>query len=164
MDPGLSITSADTSPVPWHKRMRWRLWLFIASPFLFMGACSIVLFHAKSTYLPTAVAASSRLHERLERGDAGQIYMDADPAFQTAMPANTALGFLARVHRKLGACQYSGPRGWNVNTDSSGTYVTVVYHEQCTNGAGDETLRWSIYGGTAHLLAIDVNSPLLLTD
>ena len=164
MGPELSITGADMTAVPVHKRIRWRLWLFIASPFLFMGACSIVLFHAKSAFLPTAVAASSRLHEQLARGQAGQIYQDADPAFQTALPANTTLAFLARLRRKLGVCEYSGPTGWNVNSNSSGTFVTVVYHEQCTNGAGDETLQWSIYDGAAHLMSINVNSPLLLTD
>jgi hypothetical protein len=164
MDPELSITSADQDSVPAYKRIRWRLWLFIASPFLFMGACSIILFHAKSAYLPAAIAASTRLHEQLAHGWEGQIYVDADPAFRAALPANTTLAFLARLRRKLGVCEYSGPTGWNVNSNSSGTFVTVVYHEQCANGAGDETLQWSIYDGAAHLMSINVNSPLLLTD
>jgi hypothetical protein len=129
-----------------------------------MGACSIIVFHAKSAYLPAAVAASTRLHEQLARGETAQIYADADLAFQVASPANTTLGFLARVRRKLGVCQYSGPTGWKVNSDTSGTFVTVAYREQCTNGVGDETLRWKIYDGAAHLMAINVDSPLLLTD
>jgi hypothetical protein len=164
MDPELSITNADTIPVPAYKRIRWRLWLFIASPFLFMGACSIIVFHAKSAYLPAAVAASTRLHEQLERGQGGQVYADADPAFQAAATANTMLGFFARLHRKLGACQYSGPTGWKVNTDSSGTFVTLDYHDQCTNGVGEEILQWKIYDKAAHLMAFNVTSPLLLTD
>jgi hypothetical protein len=164
MNPELSITSADRTSVPWHRRFRWRLWLFVASPFLFMGACSVIVFHAKSAYLPAAVAASTHLHEQLRRGEAAQIYADADPAFQASLPLNATLGFLGRVRRKLGVCQYSEPTGWNVNTDSSGTFVTPAYHEQCSNGDGDETLRWKIYDRAAHLMAISVNSPLLLTD
>ncbi len=164
MDPELSITGADAISLRWYRRIRWKLWLFIASPFVFMGGCSLILFHAKSAYLPTAIAASARLHEQLGRGDGAQIYADADPAFRAALTPNTAASFLARVRRKLGTCQYSGPTGWNVNTDSSGTFVTVIYRDQCTNGDGDETLRWKIYDGEAHLIAINVNSPLLLTD
>jgi hypothetical protein len=164
MDPELSITSADEISIPAYKRIRWRLWLFVASPFIVMGGCSLILFHAKSTYMPAAVAASSRLHEELARGQMAQIYADADPAFQAAATANTTLGFLARVRRKLGVCQYSGPTGWNVNTDTSGIFVTVIYRAKCTNGDGDETLRWKFYDGAAHLMAINVNSPLLLTD
>ena len=164
MEPGLSITQADIVRVPWHIRFRWRLWLFVASPFLFMGGCSLILFHAKSTYLPSVMEASSLLHEQLARGEIRQIFLSADPAFQAAMPATTTLQFLTRVRRKLGACQYTGPTSWSVNTNSSGTFVTVFYHGQCANGAADETLRWKVEAGVAHLMAMHMNSPLLLTD
>jgi hypothetical protein len=164
MDPGLSITSADTISVPAYKRFRWRLWLFVASPFLFMGACSIIVFHAKSAYLPAAIAASSHLHEQLAHGEDAQIYTNADPSFQNALPAATALRFFARIRRKLGPCQYSGPRTWSANTNSSGTLITVVYHERCSNGSGDETLRWKMGDGAVRLVYMNVNSPELLTD
>ncbi len=164
MGPGLSITTADTISVPAYKRIRWRLWLFIASPFLFMGACSIIVFHAKSAYLPTAITASSHLHEQLAHGEEAQIYANADPSFQTALPVATALKFFARIRRKLGLCQYSGPTTWSANTDQSGTFVTVVYHDQCSNGSGDETLRWKLDNGTARLVYFNVNSPEMLTD
>jgi hypothetical protein len=164
MDPELSITNADTISVPAYKRIRWRLWLFIASPFLLMGGCSLFFFHARSTYLPAAVEASSQLHEELARGEEAQIYENADLSFQNALPAPTALKFFARIRRKLGVCQYSGPTGWNANADSSGTFVTMTYHEQCSNGSGDETLRWKLDNGSARLVYFNVNSPEMLTD
>lgn len=164
MDPELSITNADKISMPAYKRIRWRLWLFVASPFLFMGACSIVVFHARSAYLPVATAASERLHEHLAHGEDIQVYADADPAFHAGSTAKTTLGFLARVRRKLGTCKYSGPTRWTANTTTSGTFVTVIYQEECTNGSADETLQWKIDSGAARLVGINVNSPLLLTD
>jgi hypothetical protein len=164
MDPELSITSADTISLPWYRQIRWRLWLFIASPFLLMGGCSSFFFHARSAYLPAAVAASSHLHEQLARGEEAQIYANADPSFQVALLSATALKFFARIRRKLGSCQYSGPTTWSANTDQSGTYVTVVYHDQCSNGSGDETLRWKLEDDAARLVFINVNSPEMLTD
>ena len=164
MDPELSITTADTVSVPAYKRIRWRLWLFVASPFLLMGGCSLFFFHARSAYLPAAVAASSHLHEQLARGEDGEIYENADASFQTALPRPTAVKFFARIRRKLGSCQYSGPITWAANTDQSGTFVTIVYHEQCSSGTEMRRLRWKLEDGAAHLVFMNVNSPEMLTD
>lgn len=163
VDSGPSIYFGEIPPAP-PKRSRWRLWLFVVSPFLFLGGCVVLLFHAKSSYLPAVTTASSHLHEQLARGEDADIYAATDPLFQRAMPEPVAMRFFAGVRRKLGTCQFSGPTSWSVNAMPSGTFVTVVYHETCPNGPGDETSRWKIYGGGAHLVAININSPLLLTN
>ena len=109
-------------------------------------------------------AAATILHERMERGEDVLIYAEADPGFQSALPRDTALRFLSRVHRKLGKCQYVGPTTWRVNSMPTGTFVVVSYHDNCSNGAADENLTWRITSGEPSLLGFNVNSPLLLTD
>ena len=83
-DRELSITSADMTDVPGHKRIRWMAIYCLASSSSWAHA-RLFSSYAKSAFLPTAVTASSHLHEQLARGQAGQIYQDADPAFQTAL-------------------------------------------------------------------------------
>jgi hypothetical protein len=116
------------------------------------GRVLLFFIHARPSYLPAAVAASSHLHEQLARGEEAQIYANADPSFQMALSPTTTVKFFARIRRKLGPCQYSGPTTWSANADQAGTFVTVVYHDQCANGSGDETLRWKLDNGAARLV------------
>ena len=162
MDPHLSLTQSD-SLSSGSKPFRWKLWLTLASPVIFIGGFVIFFFHAKSTYLPMVISASSHLHEQLRLGQEQQIYANADSAFQTAQPSDSTLKFLAGVRRKLGTCRYSGPTNWTVNSNASGTFVTVTYDEQCSNGAANETLTWRITNGATLLTGMHVNSSVFIT-
>ena len=163
-NPSESTTESNVAYPPTSKPFRWTLWLTLSSPILFIGGCSIFFFQASSKYLPSAKTASSHLHEQLARGEDAQVYANADPALRTALPNDTAFKFLARVRRKLGKCEYTGPNSWLANSNSDGTFVTLTYHDRCSNGEADETLVWRIVDGNASLVSMNVNSPLLLTD
>jgi hypothetical protein len=164
MSAPLSIMDAE-SP---RTRFRWRLWVAAMSPLVFVAACSLFFFHARSTYLPLAEAASARLHWQLEAGQGEEVYRDADTTFQQAMPADVASKFFGRLRRKLGNCQYAGPVGWQINSTPAGTFIAVTYRETCSRGAGEELLTWRIGKGAASnlvkLVGMHVNSPVLLTD
>ncbi len=90
-----------------------------------------------------------------------QIYSAADPEFWASSPKDTTLQFMARVHEKLGPCQYSGPTNWLVTSITKGTFVTIKYHAKCHNAEADETLVWSLGGGSLYLYKMDVQSPVL---
>ncbi len=163
IDPNLSIRQSGPF-IALKKPFRWRLWLALGSPLLFIGGFVIFFFHLKSEYLPRVTAASDRLHEEREHGEDGQIYFNADEAFRAALPQDTALRYLGRVRRKLGPCQYSGPTTWRVDSNTNRTLVMVGYHDQCLNGEADETLTWRVADQSALLVGMNVNSPVLLTD
>lgn len=160
----VSITPGPIPPLVEKRPFRWKLWLTLCSPLLIAGAIAIFLLHVRSEYIPRVDAAASLLHERMERGEDVLIYAEADPGFQSALPRDTALSFLSRVHRKLGKCQYVGPTTWGVNSTPNSTFVVIRYHESCSNGAADENLTWRIVNGSPALFGFNVNSPLLLTD
>jgi hypothetical protein len=136
----------------------------LALPVFFVGGCSIFFFRASSKYVPIAAAASSHLHEQMARGEDAQIYDNADPAFRAALSRDTSLKFFDRVRRKLGKCEYAKPTSWRANSATNGTFVTLAYRAQCSNGDANETLTWRIVDGTALLVGLAVHSPLLLTD
>ena len=160
----MSITPGPVPPAVEKRPFRWKLWLTLSSPLLLAGAVIAFLWHVRSEYIPKVNAAAGILHERMEKGEDLLIYSEADPGFQSALPKDTALRFLSRVHRKLGNCQYAGPTTWQVNSTPAGTFVLVRYHENCSNGAADENLTWRIVNGSASLYGFNVNSALLLTD
>jgi hypothetical protein len=124
----------------------------------------VFIVRVKSRYVPSATAASAHLHEQIEYGGSEQIFSAADAAFKTALPYDVAIKFLARVHRKLGNCQYSGPTTWRVSASQNGTIVVLTYHERCSSGEADETLTWRVVDGLVSLVGLNVNSPILLTD
>jgi hypothetical protein len=99
-DPGLS-PRGDAQPSQPRRSFRWKLWLAIASPFVFIAALAIFILRVKSEYVPVATVASARLHEQLEHSGYEQIYSDADAVFKKTLTKDVAVKFLARIHRKL---------------------------------------------------------------
>lgn len=165
MEPDISLSAHNRGRSPQARRsFRWRLWLALASPFLFVALLVVFLVRVKSKYVPSATTASARLHEQLDHSGYEQIYSAADDAFKTTLSKDMAIKFLARVHRKLGSCQYSGPTTWQVNGSQNGTIVVLTYHERCSSGEADETLTWRVVDGSVFLVGLNVNSPILLTD
>ena len=137
--------------------------LTLSSPLLLIGGLWIYSSHARSTYLPVVISASSRLHDQFARGDITGIYTEADTAFRSAATSAIMTKFLARARRKLGTCRYS-ESNWNAVSTSEGTFVTIKYDLRCANDSGEETLTWRIVKGSALLVSMDMNSPSLLID
>jgi hypothetical protein len=165
MEPDASTVpqNYDESPQP-RRSFRWRLWLALASPFVFLAILAVFVVRVKSQYVPVATAASVRLHEQLEHSGYEQIYSDADALFKMKLTKDVAIKFLARVHRKLGNCQYSGPTTWQVNASQNGAIVVLTFRDRCLSGEADETSTWRVFDGRASLVGLNVNSPVLLTD
>jgi hypothetical protein len=158
--PNPSISQSFGQPAKSKMRFRWKLWLSLASPIMIVAGFILFFLHLQSEYLPLATAAAKHLHEQIEAGEDAQIYSNAAPAFRAALSRDSTFQFLTRVRRKLGKCQYSGPITWQANS----TFVVVTYHEKCSNGDADETLKWSIVSSSALLVSMNVSSPALLSD
>jgi hypothetical protein len=74
------------------------------------------------------------------------------------------VALLAAVDRKLGAVKDAEKNGWNVNFQTSGTFVTLGFKTQFEHGRGVETFVYRIADGRALLAGYHINSNALITN
>lgn len=120
--------------------------------------------YAKGKYLPPASRAVDQFHARLNHGQDDIIYDEADMAWKSAIDKSTEEKFFSRIRRKLGACRYTGPLGWQVNSNTTGVFVSLTYRATCSNGIILENFVWRNDSGMLKLYRYNANSKALLTD
>ena len=66
------------------------------------------------------------------------------------------------MHRKLGVTQSSVPRGWQINVQTSGTYVTLTVATVFAGGAAQERFVYRLQDKQARLAGYNINSNALI--
>ena len=69
---------------------------------------------------------------------------------------------LGTIAARLGKVKSSKKSGWNINFQTSGTFVTLGFNTDFEKGAGTEQFVYHVSGNTAKLVSYNVNSPALL--
>lgn len=90
------------------------------------------------------------------------IFSSADPSFFKSTPQEDCIRFLTVVHRKLGNVIRSQNSDWNVNTNTSGTTITMTQDTQFEKGKAIETFVFTIRDQKAYLLDYNINSRELI--
>lgn len=148
---------------PVKPRKTWRFWLFVLSPILILGMCSVFVLKAKRA-LSKIQPAIEVFHERLQSEQYAAIYAAAAPAFQRATPLSTLEDYLGGIHRKAGACQPPGKPGSyfaNANSNTEGTTIQIQLRVLCSNGPLDENMVFVIDQEVPKLLSYDASSPFV---
>jgi hypothetical protein len=136
--------------------MKYALWIALA---LALTGCSMKADNKLSD------DATDRFYQELAAKQYAQIYQDAAPEFQAAMPADTFVRMMQRIDHKLGACQPPVKAlDWHVNATTSGFFRTQGYIRACANGPLPESVTMVVRGGQAKLAGYFARSTLLLTD
>jgi len=112
----------------------------------------------------TAVAeqAVPKFHEFLDAGRFAEIYEGASADLKNAGSQGDFVALLDAVHRKLGMVKSSEKQGWNVNYDTSGTFVTLTYKTTYAEGEAGEQFVYRIKGSAAALAGYHINSMALI--
>ncbi|GGC15120.1 hypothetical protein GCM10011494_37440 [Novosphingobium endophyticum] len=79
-----------------------------------------------------------RFHAALDAGDWQKLWAAADPDLREAASREQFGKLLEAVRRKLGAVNKSRQVGWNANSGTGGTFVTVTMQTTFENGTGTE--------------------------
>lgn len=111
----------------------------------------------------TAERAVEKFHTQLNAGQFRQIYAEADEGFKKGATEADATALFDAVRRKLGQVQQATPTGWHVNANTGGTFVTLGYDVQFSEGKGVEQFVYRVSGDKAMLFNYNVNSPVLIT-
>jgi hypothetical protein len=134
-----------------------RILAFVFFGLLFCGCSSQENFQK-------AERATDEFHMQFAKASYGEIYDASDSAVKTNATREQMIGMLQRINRKLGPCGDPQRQSFNVNYNTSGRFVTMVYTRKCANGQLAENFVWRIQDGKPILYGYHVKSPALATD
>lgn len=137
--------------------MRHTTKIVLVSIFALLSACSM----SKDTSLAEAKIPS--FHALLNAGDFDELYEKAAKELKNAATKQDFVKLLSVVHGKLGQVTKSENQTWQVNYNTSGSFVTLVYNTTFTNGSGTEQFVYKISNGQALLVGYHINSNALIT-
>lgn len=111
----------------------------------------------------SAEKAVEKFHSQLNAGQYHEIYTESDEGFRKGITEENTVALFDAVRRKLGTVQRANSSGWHVNTNPGGTFVTLGYDVEFTEGKAVEQFVYRVSDGKALLYNYNINSPLLIT-
>jgi len=121
------------------------------------GACAF------TKHKENAEKAVAKFHQQLNAEQYHEIYVQSDKLFQESATEADMVALFGAVHAKLGTVKNATPQGWHVNATPTGTFVTLAYDVDFSEGKGTEQFVFKMNGNEALLFNYNVNSPLLIT-
>ena len=131
--------------------------VFVCALSLIAVACGM------SKHKQNAEQAVTKFHQQLNSSQYRDMYVQSDKLFQQNTSEADAIALFDAVHRKLGNVDNVTPAGWHVNATPMGTFVTLAYEVDFSEGKGQEQFGFKMNGNQALLISYNVNSPLLIT-
>jgi hypothetical protein len=101
-------------------------------------------------------------HELLDAGKSAAIYESAGEELKKAFTQEDFVALLDAIHRKLGEFKSSSQKGWNVNYNTSGKYVTLHYETIYAEGKAAEQFVYHVSDEETLLVGYRVNSNTLI--
>jgi len=126
-----------------------------------LTSASICCSFTKASKL--AESGVAEFHSQYNSGNFHEIYVQADEGFQKSGKEADFQTYLEAMRRKLGTVKEATRAATNINTTPSGTFVTLNYNVNFSEGKGSEQFVFRISGDKALLYSFNVNSPLLIT-
>jgi hypothetical protein len=108
--------------------------------------------------------ATDEFHMQFAKGNYGGMYDATGSLFKSNTSRDQLIGMLQRINRKLGTCGDPKRQGFNVNYNTNGIFVSLMYSRKCANGPLGEYFNWRIEEGKAVLYGYRADSPVLATD
>ncbi|MGZ4877186.1 MAG: hypothetical protein ACXV8X_06750 [Candidatus Angelobacter sp.] len=98
-----------------------------------------------------AERATDEFHMQMAKGNYGGIYDASGPAIRETASRDQFISMLQGLDHRLGACGAAERKGFNVNYNTGGAFVAMVYSRKCANTSLEERFDWRIEGGRASL-------------
>jgi hypothetical protein len=106
----------------------------------------------------------AEMHNAMAHSDWKGIYADAAPELRAQTNEDKFGTLFMAISKKLGTPLSCKQTGWNVNTNTSGTYLKSVCETKFSNNAsGTETFEWLKTDGKYRLYGYHINSDELIT-
>lgn len=151
--------SVETSRKPIKVLWKWSFFITALVLAFFMWQCGSALRMASRLAEP----AVQEFHRELDAAQYDAICGQAAEGFCANGAEGDTGRFLKGVHEKLGNTGSVQQGAINVNTNTSGTFVTVQYKTGFALGPAQETFTWIKSGDTLRLYRYNVQSNALFT-
>jgi hypothetical protein len=126
---------------------------------LFSAALAACSFSADTKKIEQEV---QHFHDLLDAGKSAAIYAAASDEFKKASTQEDFVALLDAVHRKLGDFKSTSQKGWNVNYNTSGKFVTITYETVYAEGKAAEQFVYRVSDEEALLVGYHVSSNVLI--
>ena len=98
-------------------------------------------------------------HKDLDAGNWQDVWTHADPQLRQASQRDQFEKLMEAIHRKLGRVRSSKQAGWNANTTTGGSFVTLTMQTAFEKGTGVETFVFrKDDGGKLALVGYNIQS------
>ena len=135
---------------------KWLTFVLFVASLTLIASCSLM----KSTK-PSEIAVE-KFHSQYNQKQFSEIYSQADEKFKGSATEEQFLTLFENLYKKLGTVNQANKVQWNVNATTSGTFVTLTYDTEFSEGKGIEQFVFLTNGDEVALYNYNVNSPLLL--
>ena len=127
---------------------------------LFAGTIAACSFSADADL---AEAKVPEFHALLDAGDAHAIYAASADDLKKSVSERDFVAFIDAIHRKLGPVKSMEKPAWQSSHMPGGTFVTLTYKTQFSEGEATERFVYRIVGDQATLAGYNINSLALIT-
>lgn len=103
-----------------------------------------------------------RFHLQLDNTNLAEIYDESTDELKAATSEKDFVAFLAAVHRKLGVVKRTERQHLGVNYNTAGSFVTLAYKTDFTEGEANEQFTYRLDGSSAKLFSYNVNSNVFI--
>lgn len=133
-----------------------RLFVALVAMSALLGGCSM------SADSALAEQAVPKFHEQLDSGRFDVIYAESGDELKKVTTQQDFVALLDAVHRKLGNVKSSDKTGWQVNYQTSGSFVTLGYKTTFDGGGAQEQFVYRLQDKSAVLVGYNINSNALI--
>lgn len=105
-----------------------------------------------------------KFHAALDASKFESLYDDGAQDLKAAATKQDFVRLIDAVHRKLGNVVKSEKTSWNVNYDTSGTFVTLVYATDFARGPATAQFVYRLENNHPLLAGYHINSNALITN
>lgn len=109
-----------------------------------------------------AEPAVAKFHQQLNDKQFAQIYAESGEKMKAVSTEQEMVEIFEAIHRKLGNVKNTTAGSFNVSSTTSGTFITITYETEFTEGKGSEQFVFELDGDKAILVGYHINSKELL--
>jgi hypothetical protein len=114
-------------------------------------------------YKSLAESEVPKFHEYLDAGRFEELYNQSSDNLKNTASKEDFVKLATAIHNKLGNVVESKSNSYNINYNTSGTFVTLVYETSFASGKGTEKFAYRIKDHKAILNGYWINSNDLIT-
>jgi len=128
----------------------------VAASVFLLSSCS------SSENLTASEDQVATFHLEFNLAEYRKLYLSTDQQLKESTPEKQFVELLEVIHRKLGDVKQTERQSFNVNFNTSGTFVTLEYATKFVEGSAQEQFVFLIKDKTPYLLNYNINSKDLI--